>query len=321
MKFFRKSLFWVIALVVLGGAFFLVDERVDVADRAREANLRLFSFQPEDVSEFWIRNTATGLFARVVRDGDGWRLKEPLSAKGDAEAISKILENVVKARKDAVLFENPDPAKLKELGFDEARQEMAFRTANGSTVIRFGNMGPTHNVSYAMLNGDDRVYRIHSDVRREADAKVYALRDKTVLSFDPVKLRRLTLHRKDKGTVAIVHDDRGRWDMAEPEPARASMTRVLETLYKIRNAEVKEFIDEAPSGLARYGLDTPRIRVSIVEKGGGKAQVLSIGARDRKRRGYFATTGRAANVFLIEEDVVNALRADADKWKDSKNGA
>ena len=70
MKFFRKSLFWVIALVVLGGAFFLVDERVDVADRAREANLRLFSFQPEDVSEFWIRNTATGLFARVVRDGD-----------------------------------------------------------------------------------------------------------------------------------------------------------------------------------------------------------------------------------------------------------
>jgi hypothetical protein len=171
-----------------------------------------------------------------------------------------------------------------------------------------------------MFEGDPRVYRIHSDVREQADVDVHDLRDKTVLSFDPIKMARFELERAGADDVVILHD-RGRWDMAAPEAARATMDAVLETLYLLRNSAVKEFIDETPADLAPYGLDAPAITVTIVEAGRDDALVLSIGAKDRKRRGYFAMTGRAANVFLIEEGLVNALRADAGKWKYQANGS
>lgn len=320
MSFFRKSLFWLIALVVLGGAFFLFNERDEQALILRQADLRLFSFQPAEVTEFWIRKQETGLLIRVVSGAEGWRLQEPLAVPGDQEAIGKMLENVVNARKDAVLFEAPDPAKLKELGFDEPSLEMEFRTAGGTTLIRFGGIGPTNNVAYAMLDGDPKVYRIHADVRQEVDTSVYALRDKTVLAFDPAKLRRLTLERKGMDRLTVLHDDRGRWDMTEPERTRASMAHVLETLYGIKNAEVKDFVDEAPATLAPYGLDDPRIRVSILEQGQQEAWVLSIGAKDRTRRGYFAKTDREARVFVVEEDMVNGLLADKANWRDQDSG-
>jgi hypothetical protein len=175
-------------------------------------------------------------------------------------------------------------------------------------------------VAYAMLDGDPSVYRTHSDVRQEVDTDVYALRDKTVLAIDPAKLRRLTLERDGMERVTVLHDDVGRWDMTEPEPARASMTGVLETLYGIRNAAVKAFVEEAPAELAPYGLDAPRIKVSILEQGQQTPRVLSIGAKDRTRRGYFAKTDREPGVFVVEEDLVNGLLADKGHWRDPDGG-
>lgn len=320
MIFFRKSLFWIIALVVLGGGFYFFDDRAREAERADEARLRLLPFAAADVSAFWIAEGGGQVRARAARTSEGWWLTEPTRAKGDDQTIEKLLQNIAGSRKDAVLFEDPTPEKLAELGLDAPGLELGLFVGGDSTVIRFGDKGPTHNVAYAMFEGDPRVYRIHSDVREQSDIEIHDLRDKTVLSFDPIAMARFELERKDADNVVVLHD-RGHWDMAEPEAARASMNAVLETLYLIRNSEVKAFIDEAPADLAPYGLDSPAITVTITTAGSGDPVVLSIGAKDRKRRGYFAMTAGAANVFLVEETLVNGLRADAGKWKNPDNGA
>lgn len=320
MIFFRKSLFWVIALVVLAGGFYFVDDRAREADRAEEARLRLFSFGGANVTAFWIADGDTGTRIRAVRTNEGWWLSEPLRARGDDQAIETLLRNVTGSRKDAVLFENPTPAKLKELGLDGPGLELGLFAGSEKTVIRFGDKGPTLNVTYAMFDGDPRVYRIHTDVRVQADIDAQAIRDKTVLSFDPIKLARLELDRRDADNVVILHE-KGRWDMTEPEAAQAVMDKVLETLYLVRNSAVKAFIDDAPTDLAQYGLDSPAITVTIAETGRADALVLAIGAKDRTRRGYFARTGNAANVFLVEEALVDALRADPGKWKTPGNGS
>jgi len=311
----RKTVFWVIALVVLSGGFFLIDKKAEDVNRAKEASLRLFPFGPQDVVEFWIRSEENGLRARVVKGKDGWWLKEPLIAKADEGAIEKTLSNIVKARKDAVLFVDPEPSKLKELGLKVPKLEMGFGTAAGATVILFGNKGPTHNVAYAMLQEDSRVYRIHSDVRKEADKSIFDLRDKTVLVFDPLKLRRFEIERKGKATVVIEHE-KGKWNIIEPYRERAAMAKVLETLYGIRNSQVKAFIEEKPSNVIGYGLDLPRIRLTILEKENDSAHILSIGLKDRTRRGYFARTNTSETVFLLEEELVNSLLVDTAEWKE-----
>ncbi len=321
MRLFRKSLFWILALVVLGGAFLLVEERVEEADKEEARVLRLFPFEAADVKAFWISNSTKNVSARVVRQAGGWWLERPLSARGDDEGIAKMLQNVLKARKDAVLFEKPEPGKLKELGLEPVTLEMGFELAGGEVKVRFGDQGPTHNVAYAMLADDPRVFRIHADVRTEADIGAYELRDKTVLDFDPVKLERLVLERRGRRRVVLEHD-RGRWTMVEPKPGRANQVTVLETLFSVKESEIKAFVEETPQDLSRYGLTQPRITISIrfrdEDKGGSRTVDLSVGGKDRTRRGYYALAAGAANVFLVEESLVKALLADTEIWRDTE---
>ncbi|MCP5074902.1 MAG: DUF4340 domain-containing protein [Rhodobacteraceae bacterium] len=313
---FKKSIFWFIALAALFGAFLLIEVRVEEAERVEKASLKLFPFEIDEVAEFWIKTGKNRIRARVARDKEGWWLNQPLLARGDDQGIAKMLKNIVESRRDAILFENPDSTKLVELGLAEPNLEIAFRTRNGVTTLQFGNKGPTLNVTYGRFKGEAAVYRIHSDVRREADTSVYSLRDKSTLTYDPLKLSRLEIARRAKDTVVIVHE-RGRWDMLQPEQVQADHTKVLETLYAIKDTPVKAFIDEEPADLARYGLEAPVITVTVREKGKKEAQVLRIGGRDRKRRGYFAKSNRTRNVVLLEENLVKNLLAERDQWKEA----
>ncbi len=311
----KKTVFWVITLVALAGGFYLIDEQVKEVNKANQASLRLFPFEPEDLQAFWIRSRTDGLRARLVKEDNTWWLKEPIQAKADGPFIEKFLTNIVKARKDAVLFENPQPAKLEELGLATAELEMGFETSAGSTVIQFGHKGPTHNIAYARFLDDPRVYRIHSDVKNEADKHVYDLRDKTILDFDPLKLSRLDMQRKDRDNIVIEHH-KGRWNMLKPHSTRAAMTKVLETLYKIRNSQIKAFIAEEPEDQNDYGLDAPGIQLSIHLQEDDSVHVLLIGTKDRTRRGYFARVDASEAVFLVEETLVNALLVNANEWKE-----
>lgn len=315
MNLTKKTLFWVFILIMLSGSFYLLDQKAEDNRRIAEANLKLLPFSVDEITEFWINDKKEGREIRLVHDDDGWKIVEPLSAKGDDEAIKKLLINVVKTRKDATLFTQPDPAKLQELGLASPDLEMGIKAEGESVTILFGTKGPTHNVAYLMFEGRPEVYRVHSDVKKEAGQGVYALRDKNVLDLDPVKLRRLEVQKSGMARVVIEHH-RGKWNMLEPTMGRASMEKVLESLYAIDNAKAKAFADESPTDLAAYGLTSPSLVVTIYEEEKQEPKVLAIGSKDRKRRGYFAKTNQARNVFVVEEDLVNSIVVNMDKWQE-----
>ena len=314
MNFTRKTLFWVITLVFLAGSFHLLDREAEETKRVAEIKQRLFPFDAAQVESFQIVD-AGEVRARVNRDGEGWRLETPLAAKGDKKAIDTFLLNVLQARRDAVLFDAPSPEKLAELGLDQPGLEIAFTVQGRTTAIAFGNKGPTNNVSYARFKGRTEVLRIHSDVKQEADQSVYQLRDKTVVDFVPLETVRMELLRRGQKPV-IVHHEQDRWDMIEPEQARAAMANVLETLYTVKNGEIKAFIHENPEDPAVYGLDEPAIVLALLHKDAQQPQRLLIGNKDRAQRGYFAKREGEPVVFLLEEPLVHNLMADHGKWRE-----
>jgi len=311
VNFSKKTLFWIIVLIILSGAFYFFEQEAEEARIAKEKSLRLFHFTVDDVTEFWITYLREGRELRVLRSQEGWQLIEPLSARGDDDAIQKLLTNVITARKDAVLFEHVDQAKLQELGLDNPELEIGFNLGNRDVVIQFGVSGPTHNVAYAMLKGKTKIFRIHADVREEVRVEAYDLRDKTVLDFDPMKMRRFVIEPKGSEKV-VVEQTKGRWHILEPEAGKASMEKVVETLFEIKNAEIKVFKDESPSDLAPFGLSAPKLRLTIFEEKNELPYVLEIGDKDRANRGYFAKTNQAENVFVVEEGLVNAILRNKD---------
>ncbi len=315
MNFSKKTLFWVIVLIALGGTYYFFGQQAEENRLQEEARLKLFSIDPMAVNEFWIHNNRTNLRLQASRGEEGWQLTQPLNAGADAEAIDALLKNVITTRKDAVLFTSAGAEKLKELGLDKPEIEMGFMVGEQETVILFGASGPTHNVAYAMFRGNPNVFRIHADVREEADKDVHALRDKTVLDIEPLKMRRFEVERQGAEKVVIEHD-RGRWNLLEPTPGRASMEKVVESLFAIKNAQVKVFSNDNPADLLPYGLVSPRLKLSIYQEEKEAPYVLIIGDKDRENRGYFALTNQEDNVFAVEEELVNTILLNMDKWEE-----
>jgi hypothetical protein len=315
VNFGRKTVFWLIVLITLCGAFYLFEQKAQNNHRAEVASLRLFPITVDDIAEFWIRHNMKELELRAIRGQEGWRLVGPISVKGDQEAIEKLLRNVITARKDAVLFAQAEPAKLTELGLETPELEMGFKAEGEEIVIAFGTSGPTHNVAYAMIRGDPNVFRIHADIREEARKDVYALRDKTVLDIEPLKMIRFEIERKGTDRVVIEHG-KGMWTMLEPRKGPARMEKVVESLYEIGNAQVKAFTDDKAPDLASYGPDPPMLTLTIFQEGREAPYILSIGDKDRVNRGYYAWTNQAKNVFVVEEGMVNAILLNMDKWSE-----
>ncbi|HUW25140.1 MAG TPA: DUF4340 domain-containing protein [Gallionella sp.] len=306
MNFTKKTLFWFIVLITLSGVFFFYDQKEEEVKQLKEEQLKLLPTAVNEVSEFWINYIKENRQIKVVRDQDGWRVVEPLNLKGDTKTIEKLLTNVITARKDAVLFEKVEQPKLEELGLDDPQIEMGLKYENLETVIVFGERGPTNNVAYAMFKGRPEIYRVHSDLKKEVSVDTYALRDKVILDFDPVKMRRFEIVKKDMPRV-VVEQNESKWNMLEPTAEMASMAKVLELLYAIKNGEIKAFADESPTDLAQYGLSSPMLQLNIYLEKIEKPLILMIGNKDRAKRAYFAKVNRMDTVFDVEEELVNNI--------------
>ncbi len=306
MKFFKKTVFWVIILAILGGSFYIFAREVEEKKAIEEEKKRLFLFEPEDVTTIAVRKPGQEDVV-VKRVEESWVLSSPVQAPGDGENIEKFLEALVEAKTDAVLFEEPPPGKLEELGLKEPYLRVELRTDDGtSKTVNFGDFGPTHNIAYASIEGDTRIFRIHSDIRTDSDKGAYYFRDKTILTFDPLKVRVFEIKWNGGEDIVIEHPQEGKWDAVGLPPGKTSFVKLMELLVLLKKGEIKAFVDEDPQDLEGYGLDRPRVELVFTDDKGAKHTLL-FGKRDKVRRGFFAKRGSQKFVFVLEEEVMNRI--------------
>lgn len=328
MRFFKKTVIWFIALAVIGGSFYFIDRQVEEKKVVEEIKKRLFPFEPKDVAEFQIIKGAENIILR--KDGDNWFLENPLRASADKEAVQKLLDAVINAKFDATLFETRSEEKLKEMGISgKDNMSVVFKFSSGPQLnlspaqalrgwtIIFGDRNPTMNLGFAILKDDPRIFRLTADIRAQADKTVYELRDKTILAFEPLKIKGLEIKWLDSKIITIDHPAEGKWHITKPKNAVASAMKMTGLLYKIKNAKIKAFIDESPGDLAGYGLSMPMLKFSIVDEK-GKQMELIIGGKDKKQRGMFAKRGDTQNIFLLEEDFMADMPKTAEELEETE---
>ncbi len=318
MRFFKKTMFWIIIMAVIGGSFYLIDRGVEEKKVIVEEKKRLFPFEPNDVAEFQIIRGSENIVLR--KDGSDWFMESPLRAKGDKETAQKLLDGVIKAKIDGILFENQPQEKLKEMGLIDSPTSLTatFRTAAPlvKTII-FGDRNPGMNLGYAILKHDPRIFRLTADIKAEADKTVFDLRDKTAINFAPLKIKGFEIKWQDSAAIAVEHPAEGKWHIVKPKGAIASSNKVTELLYKIKDSKIKAFADEEPKDLSVYGLDKPRLSINITDEKGSRLELL-VGERDKKQRGLFAKRADAKNVFVLEEDFILGMPKSAEDLEEKK---
>ncbi len=60
----------------------------------------------------------------------------------------------------------------------------------------------------------------------------------------------------------------------------------------------------------------PSYQLNIFQEEKEAPYQLIIGDKDRENRGYFALTNQGKNVFAVEEELVNTILLNMDKWEE-----
>lgn len=280
-----------IVLVGLAGYIYFVDSKRPVG--GEDAKERVFaSTASDDIEEVEI-SLVEGGRTRVQKVDGNWQIVEPIQAQADEGELSSIAGSL--ATLDVQQEVEPDAADLSRYGLEPPRVDVAFRTKGQKepTRIHFGDKAPATGELYARLAGQKRVFLVPSFLDSTFNKDTFALRDKTILSFDREKVDSLEL---TGGGMSMQFAKTGdNWSIVKPFAGRADYGAVEGAIERLASARMQGITDPAAADLKKYGLDRP-LHVMTVGAGSSRA-TLSLG--DTENAVLFAKDANRPMVFTV----------------------
>jgi hypothetical protein len=268
----------------------------------------LLTFDRKDVKTVELRGPGGQVLAAVQAKGpEEWQLAQPREAPADREALTGLLEKLRTAKvKEFVADAGKRPA---DYGLDRPTQltlvvgEEASRTTR---TLRFGKVVPEKKAVYAQREGESGVLLVDEELWKAVPASAAALRDKTVFAYDRTKVERVELE-SPKGKVALALQD-GKWRITAPAALRADEGAMSEMLFRARDLRAQDFVAEDAKRLGAYGLDKPRVRLSVWEKEAKEPKTLLLAPAREKDRAYAAALGAGtAGVVSVDAKAMEGL--------------
>ena len=304
-----------IVLVGLGSYFYLYEFKGGKErEKAEEEAKKVFQLEEDKVVEFRLARADEEEIVCTKKD-DKWRVEQPVQADADQSAVNRVVSEFVDVKRTRTVEEEPQDLAL--FGLDQPSLKLAALVGEKDEpeTLFLGDENPTKSAFYAKTETDTAVFLIQSYSKRSLDKKLFDLRDKKVADFVKDEVQTLRLERGDLKIEAEKRDD-GTWMLTSPLKVRGDKTEINKTIDKINSAGVKEFIDEEPVDLAEYGLDIPDITLTMLIGEDKASKAVLIGRKNEDKDGYYAKRAEEKNVFLLQQDVLDAVPEDVNTWRD-----
>jgi len=311
----KKTLGLVVVAALLGGYYYWYEVKGgEQRKAAEEVAQRIFQLSKEGIEAVTI--TRGHEVIKLAKDPhEGWMLIDPVRAKAEQRTVDEVLDGLVEGKRERVVAEQA--TDLGEFGLKEPSLvvEATLKDVATPTVLQIGARTPTFSSYYAREGDQAKVLMVPSSVQTKFDKTVFNLRDKTVLALDQTQVKRLEVHHEDHLIAVESEGDKG-WKMVAPLEAKADKTKVNDLISTINGAKVKEFIDDTPQDLVKYGLNPPRWRLSFFIGDDRAEKSLLLGDEDTAKGGVHAKRGAMDHVFLVETKLLEKIPQDAGDWRD-----
>jgi hypothetical protein len=261
-------------LLVLLGAWIYFKEYRKPAESKGAGTDRLIAFERPDLKAIRIENDKGEI--RLEKQGEDWRITAPLEADADKDAVEGLLTSLEMARVERRLGAEGD---RKTYGLDPPRASLTLELASAPEprTLRLGDGTPIGGTFFASLDGAPEVAVVSSSAGDIAGKDLLGLRDKSLLSFDPWKVRKLVIERGSEN-VLLEHPNDG-WVIRRPIEAPADGPTVTDLLNALEGLRARSFVVERPTGadLRRHGLAPPAARLTILQDGWDVEKTVLIG--------------------------------------------
>lgn len=219
----------------------------------------------------------------LEKQGDSWRVKEPVDFPADEEAVKAFAASLRSLAFGEALTQRPESHAQYQV--DEAGAAAVRAWAAGGqepVALLFGKGAPDFTHVYVRAPGKNEVYLAQGVRRYELEKPVRDWRDRRIASWQADDaVVRLNV---EKGRAAyVLQKDSDTWTV---EGRAADNDKADRLLSELRALSAEDFIDPpASSDLKAYGLNAPSLRV-IVETASGKRIELRFGKKNPDQDRY-----------------------------------
>ena len=213
--------------------------------------------------------------AFAKKDGK-WRLSEPMDAAADDYEVGRLLQAALEGKYRQSL--KPGAAgqpDLEALGLEppayrltltaKAKDDKPARTV----TVDVGRKAAFGEGLYARLGGAEKAVVLErADLLERAGERLDKYRGRDLLTLTRDDVVRIEIQgEKGKCRIDRAEDNKDRWVLAQPAAARADSEVVSTLLGAAIGLTATDFVDDAAADLGRYGLDKPRLVVTLYKPG------------------------------------------------------
>jgi uncharacterized protein DUF4340 len=140
-------------------------------------------------------------------------------------------------------------------------------------------------------------YWFFVDRHKKGTAETENAKEK-VFTVEKEKVKELGVAKSEGDPVRLVKEGSD-WKLTSPSAAPADGAQVDSLLSTIQTAEINRVVTEQPESLATFGLDKPRLKVSVLADGEKEAQTLELGNKTPDENNLYAKMPTKARVFTV----------------------
>ncbi len=307
----------VILLGALSGALFWSNRHPPAAADAEkpagapDLGPSMIALNQDDIVKFDLKKAGVEEAVLAKDDSGNWHTTSPIVVPVAPDAVSGLMTALAKLTSDRVVEDKA--TDLKQFGLDQPKFETGITTKDGKTrTLLIGEDAPAGRVTYAMLQGDPRVFTIPGYVKDIVDRKPRDLRDKRLITMPADKITRVDFTGKQH--MVFVHDN-GAWRMDEPKLLRADATAIDSYVDNLASAEmdVSAISQDPKQADDGYKGGMPIATVKVTGDSGSETIELR-----KNKADYYAKPSVGGGVYKVSPTTSEGIVKTPDDFRDKK---
>ncbi|MDE5833989.1 MAG: DUF4340 domain-containing protein, partial [Ruminococcus sp.] len=300
----KKVIIAMVALLVAAGgsfgAFLAVKNKSDKETEKQVSELAdnvLFSFDSESITEINF-DCPDGQYKAVRNEEDKWKLDSG-EFTVDQTYISTLL-SLVSDFTAETNFGEADSAKKAMYGLENPAETITLSDGTNSYTIYSGNITPTNDYYYIMVEGKNKIYTIDSIHGSVLKPSRLMIKSKDLIPYSTGEIKQITVKKDGEIAYDLIFDTETlTWSMPEEySNLPFDQTAVSSMLTTFTRLEAQQLLEEHLEDLSKYGFDKPTAEVTV--KGlDGTEKSFVVGGKNDENRTYTYVLQKDSNQVQI----------------------
>ena len=239
----------------------------------------------------------------LARDGNGeWQLTDPITTYANEGKVSEMLGNLLNKRVKRTI----EVTGLTQYELDPPNIRIDLWAEGEAPTKSFliGNKTVNYSV-YANEASESHIFLIESSALQDLTKSPADFRTRNVLRFKPDKVSGITLAVAGEEQIRCQMEGEAEWQMVAPIKVKADTKEIRSILDALHLLKVVVFTEDGAINMAEYGLDNPRIRVTL-QLGDGSQELL-VGSDSLDTARIYVKPGALDAVYAVNREIYSTL--------------